>query len=151
MVRIILNTLKCIAISIGALVVCLLLFICGLYIYYEYFYQEWSPARIERITEICVPKYKIVSTKDKRFGDDYKKWDTIEFEAVPGDEMFDEIDQKMRSGKSNWKKEGNTYSFNVTWGTGFPTPKGEREDDDRMFGITMTRGERVGEIFSGWW
>ena len=154
MVRIILNTLKCIAISIGALVVCLLLFICGLYIYYEYFYQEWSPARIERITEIRVPNYEIIECKEGRrsFTRDYMDTCVIEFKTMPSDEMFEEIEKRIKAGNSSgWKKEGNKYSFSAIWGNGFPAPKGESENDDRIFGITMTRGERMGEIYSGWW
>ena len=34
---------------------------------------------------------------------------------------------------------------------GLPAPKGENEQSDRTFAITIVRGEKVGEIRSGAW
>jgi len=153
MIRIILNTLKWIAISIGALVVCLLLFIGGLYIYYEYFYQEWYPARIERITDIRVPKFEVTEYVEgpRSFTGDYKDTYFIEFKTIPSDELFDEIDRKIAKGGTGWKRDGKKYSFSVIWGNGYSTPKGESEDADGIFDITMTRGEKEAIIHSGAW
>ena len=76
---------------------------------------------------------------------------TFEFKTMPSDEMFDEIDKMVATGKTGWKRDGNKYSFSVTWGNGFPTPKGEWEEDDGMFSITITRGEKEGMITHGAW
>ena len=129
MIRIILNTLKWIAISIGALVVCLLLFIGGLYIYYEYFYQAGP----------------------RSFTGDYNDTYFIEFKTIPSDELFDEIDRKIAKGGTGWKRDGKKYSFSVIWGNGYSTPKGESEDADGIFDITMTRGEKEAIIHTGAW
>lgn len=50
------KTSKKIFVTIGILFVVF----AGLYIYSEWFGQEWPPARIERITGVRVPKYKII-------------------------------------------------------------------------------------------
>lgn len=143
------SCLGCFGILIGILLVVVL----GLYVYYEWFWQEWSPARIERITGVRVPNYKIVESilGNRSFTCDYDDTYIIEFNTVPSDEIFDEIDKKIATGKTGWKKEGNEYSFSITWGNGFPAPKGESENDDITFGITMTRGKNEGEIRSGAW
>ena len=139
--------------TLGALVICLLLLIGGAYVYYEWFWQEWSPARIERITGIRVPAYKTIEYHEgqRGFNGDYNDWFTIEFKTMPTDEMFDEIDKMIETGKTGWHKEGNDYIFNCTWGNGFKAPKGESDDEDRMFGITITREKKQGTIRSGMW
>ena len=151
--RFIRKTIKWIFVTIGILFVTLVLFVAGLYIYSEYFWQEWSPARIERITGIRVPKYEIIDyyKGSRGFTGDFEDRFTFEFKTMPSDEMFDEIDKMVATGKTGWKRDGNKYSFSVTWGNGFPTPKGEREDDDGMFSITITRGEKEGMITHGAW
>ena len=70
---------------------------------------------------------------------------------MPSDEMYDKIDKMIATGKTGWKKDGNKYSFSVVWGNGFPAPKGEREEDDGMFSITITRGMKKGVITYGSW
>lgn len=139
--------------TIWILFATIMLAVVGSYVYYKWFYQVWSPARIERVTGVRVPKYKIIeSHKGPRgFNGDYNDWHKIEFKTIPSDELFDEIDKKIETGKTAWSREGKSYSFSVMWGNGFPTPKGERDDDDGMFSITMKRGEKTGRIFSGTW
>ena len=58
--RLIWKSIKWIFVTIGILFVTLVLAVAGLYVYYEYFWQEWSPARIERITGVRVPQYEII-------------------------------------------------------------------------------------------
>lgn len=139
--------------TLGVLLVCLLLLIGGAYAYYEWIWQEWSPVRIERITGIRVPAYETIEYDEglRGFNGDFNDRFTIEFKSMPSDEMFDEIDKMIETGKTGWHKEGNDYIFNCTWGNGHPAPKGESDDEDRMFGITITRGEKQGTIRSGMW
>ena len=140
-------------VSVGALMVSLMLFIAGVYAYYEWFWQEWSPDRIERITGIRVPAYKIIEYNEGKrgFTGDYEDVYEIDFKTMPSDELFNEIDKMIDKGGTSWRKEGNKYSFSAAWGNGIPAPKGENEEDDGMFSITLTRGEKAGVITSGAW
>ena len=133
------------------MIVTLVLFVAGLYVYYEYFWQEWSPARIERITGVRVPDYTITgfSHGNHAIPNDFNDRFYIEFKAMPSDEMFDEIDEMIATGKTAWEKDGDKYFFSVTWGNGLPAPKGERKDGEGMFSIAITRGEINGKIVAG--
>ena len=143
------KALKFICISIGIMFVVF----AGLYIYSEWFWQEWPPARIERITGVRVPKYKIIEYEkgEIHFNGDYEDTFTFEFKTMPSEEMFDEIDKMIATGNTDWKRDGNKYSFSVMWGNGYPAPKGEREEDDGMFSITIVRGKKEGTITCGAW
>ena len=147
------KTIKWIFVTIGILFVTLVLAVAGLYVYSEWFWQMWSPSRIERITGVRVPQYEIIEYNEgkRHFTGDFEDRFTFEFKTMPSDEMFDEIDKMIATGKTEWKKDGNKYSFSVMWGNGFPAPKGEREEDDGMFSITITRGEKDGIITFGAW
>jgi len=125
----------------------------GLYVYYEWIWEEWPVDRIERVTGIRVPKYKIIEIHEgkRHFTGDHEDLYKIEFETIPSEELFGEIDEMIANGKTGWQKEGNRYSFSVIWGNGFPTPKGESDSYDGTFRITITKGEKVGEIKSGSW
>ena len=147
------RTIKWIFVTIGILLVTLMLFVTGLYVYSEWFWKKWSPARIERITGVRVPQYEIIEYNEgnRHFTGDFEDRFTFEFKTMPSDEMYDKIDKMIATGKTGWKKDGNKYSFSVVWGNGFPTPKGEREEDDGMFSITITRGMKKGVITYGSW
>ena len=139
--------------TLCVLLVCLLLLIGGGYVYYNWFWQEWSPARIERITGIRVPKYKVIEYNqgERHFTGDFMDTYEIEFQTIPSEEMFDKIDKMIATCKTGWHKEGNDYIYNCTWGNGYPAPKGESDDKDMIFGITITRGEKQGTIQHGMW
>ena len=139
--------------TIGWLLVCLLLLIGGGYVYYEWFWQEWSPARIERITGIRVPKYNVIEYDqgERHFTGDFMDRYKIEFQTIPSEEMFDEIDRLIETGKTGWHKDGNEYTFKSIWGNGYPAPKGESDDEDIIFGITITKGEKQATIRHGMW
>lgn len=139
----------CLGILFGSI---LILFLVS-YVYYEWIWEEWPTERIERVTGVKVPSYKIIETHkgNRAFTGDHEYSYEIVFKTMPSDELFDEIDKMIASGKTGWYKDGNKYSFSVMWGNGFPTPKGENEQDDGTFSITLTRGEKVGSIRSGSW
>lgn len=140
-------------VTIGALAITLQIFLLGTLAYYKWFWQEWSPARIERITGVRVPNYKTIEYDERLggFNGDFNDRFTIEFKTMPSDELFDEIDKMIETGKTSWHKEGNDYIFNCMWGNGFKAPEGEDEEDDGMFGITITRGSKQGTIRHGAW
>lgn len=145
--------IKWIFIAIGGLFASMLLCVVGVYVYSEWFWQMWSPSRIERITGVRVPQYEIIEYNEgkRHFTGDFEDRFTFEFKTMPSDEMFDEIDKMIATGNTDWKRDGNKYSFSVMWGNGFPAPKGEREEDDGMFSITIKRGETDGIITFGAW
>lgn len=149
MKRILKGCLGCLGLLFGISLIAYL----GLYVYYEWIWQEWSPARIERITGIRVPSYNVTEYHEgsRLFPGDYDDTYEIEFKEMPSEELFDEIDKLISTGKTSWRKKGNEYSFPAFWGNGMPAPKGEDENDDRTFCITLTRGEKRGVITSGVW
>ena len=138
---------------IGVMIVGLLILIGGLYVYYEWIYEEWSTKRIERITGIRLPEFDIIESDqgERGFNGDYEDTFTIEFETVPSNELFDEIDKMIETQNTKWMKHDDSYTFYTIWGNGYPAPKGESEDDDVIFSITITKGKKTGEIKSGTW
>ena len=137
----------------GLFIATMVVLFVGTYIYYKWIWEEWPVERIERVTGIKVPSYKIIEThKGKRaFTGDHEDRFKIEFKDIPSDELFDEIDRMIANGKTGWKRDGKKYSFSVFWGNDFPAPKGESDNFDGTFSITITKGEKVGEIRSGSW
>lgn len=105
--------IKWIFIAIGGLFASMLLCVVGVYVYSEWFGQEWPPARIERITGVRVPKYKIIEYEkgEIHFNGDYEETFTFEFKTMPSEEMFDEIDKMIATGNPDWKRDGNKYFF----------------------------------------
>lgn len=138
---------------LGIIIVAVLLLFLGVYVYDKWIWEEWPPARIERIAGIRVPQYKVIEYDqgERYFTGDYEDRYEIEFQTVPSDELFDEIDKMIANGNTGWQREGNRYSFSVVWGNGLPTPKGESDEADGTFSLTITKGEKVGEIRSGSW
>lgn len=143
------SCIGCLGIILGSL---LILFL-GSYVYYEWIWEEWPTERIERVTGVRIPCYKIIEThKDKRaFTGDHEDSFEIEFKNMPSVELFDKIDRMIANGNTNWVKEGHKYTFSIIWGNGLPTPKGESDSYDGTFSLTITKGEKVGEIRSGSW
>ena len=140
----------------------LLVLILAVYAYFEWKeYYASSSLRVERITGVKVPAYKIVEyNKGRRgFNGDYNDSYVIEFESMPSDDLFDEIDKKIAEDRMKqedyrcigWTKNDNVYSFSAMWGNGIPAPEGESEGDDGTFSISITRGSKIGEMHSGAW
>ena len=143
------SCLGCLGILFGSMVGLIL----GSYVYYEWIWEKWPTERIERVTGVKVPNYKIIEThkSNRSFTGDREDRFEIEFKEIPSDELFDEIDRMIANGNTGWQRDGNKYSFSVIWGNGLPTPKGESDNFDGTFSITITKGEKVGEIRSGSW
>ena len=138
---------------LGALLGGVLILFLGIYVYSEWIYEEWPTSRIERITGIKVPEFKIIKVDEgeRHFTGDYMDTLFIEFETVPSDELFDNIDQMIETTKTKWEKHDDSYTFSTFWGNGYPAPDGESEAADGIFSITITKGEKKGEILSGAW
>lgn len=141
--------LGCLGIVFGSLLVLFL----GLYVYYEWIWEEWPVERIERITGVKVPEFRIIERHEgkRHFTGDYLDTLIIEFESIPSDELFEEIDRMIASNDTKWEKSDRVYSYSTFWGNGTPAPEGENEADDAIFKITLTKGSKYGEIEDGAW
>ena len=62
----------CFGILFGSLLILCLM----LYVYYEWIWEEWPTARIERVTGVKVPSYKIIETNkgNRGFNGDFDEW-----------------------------------------------------------------------------
>lgn len=109
--------------------------------------EEWPTDRIERITGVRIPEYKVTKAfiGPTSFTGDFEDSLYIEFETLPSDELFEKMDSL------NWYREGDKYSFSTSWGNGSPAPEGENDEEDRFFEIKLTKGEKTGIIVYGMW
>ena len=137
----------------GIFIACIVILFVGTYIYYKWIWEEWPVERIERITGVKVPKFDIIERHkgERHFTGDYLDTLIIEFESIPSDELFEEIDSIIASNNTMWEKNGCVYSYSIYWGNGYPAPKGESEAADGIFNITLTKGSKYGEIQDGAW
>ena len=147
------KSLKGCAGCLGILIASILALFVGSYIYYEWIWEEWPIERIERITGVRVPKFAIIERHEgeRHFTGDYLDTLIIEFESIPSDELFEEIDSLIASYSTKWEKNGSVYSYSTFWGNGYPAPKGESEAADGIFKITLTKGSKYGQIEDGAW
>ena len=115
--------------------------------------SEYPTDRIERITKVRVPEYKVTKFVHGPSGIDFSDTIHIEFESVPSDELFEKIDELMAANEnSGWyTKDSTHYSFSTLWGNGFPAPEGEKEEDDGTFELEIAKGEKAGVIIFGCW
>ncbi len=90
--------------------------------------DQWTPDRIERITGVKIPKYKVVNTNEgtRGFNGDYNNEYMIEFKKMPSDELFDEIDRMIEEGNTVWNKKGNQYTYSRVWGEWTSCTKGRK-------------------------
>lgn len=116
--------------------------------------ERWSVERIERITKVKIPDYEVTRFAYGPSGIDYVDTIFIEFESEPSDEMFKKIDELMTTdADSRWFTEDSIhYKFHTWWGNGIvPAPEGEKEDDDTVFDLYISKGEKAGVIVYGSW
>ena len=108
--------------------------------------DEYPTDRIERITKVRVPEYKVTKFAISPPAIDFT-------DTVPSDEVFEKIDELMAANeKSGWHTDDSIhYSFNTYWGNGTPAPEGEDEEDDGTFELHLTKGEKAGVIIFGCW
>ena len=115
--------------------------------------SEYPTDRIERITKVRVPEYKVTKFVHGPSGIDFSDTIYIDFESVPSEELFEKIDELMATNEnSGWYTDDSIhYSFQIYWGNGNPTPEGEKEEDDGIFKLDITKGEKAGVIVFGCW
>lgn len=136
------NVKKVLLYFVVIVVLCVTIPSVGFLVYTRCIWQRWSPERIERITEVRVPKYKIVKYDKKFRGSKQVFYGDIDikFKSMPDDRIFHKIDSIIAVGRSYWRKEGDTYTFSRIWAEGLPIPKGELAENQEYLYISITRG-----------
>ena len=82
---------------------------------------------------------------------DYHDRIIVEFEENISDELFQTLDSFIGTKKTEWRKNGPVYEFNLIWGGLMPAPKGEDDDAHRFFEITIEKGSNKATINNGVW
>ena len=122
--------------------------------------EDWPTDRIERITGVRLPEFSVIKYVygHADFFGEYKDTLYIEFESIPSDTLFEKIEGLFETNTNNsqWTKDGGLYQFHGSWGTfgnddPLPAPEGEDPEQDRLFYLTLIKGERIGIIVCGMW
>ena len=116
-------------------------------------YRFASNEAIERITGVAFPKvYLIDYKKDNRgFLGDYKDKLTLELEDELSESTYHYLDSIISVGNTRWFKHDDEYSYSIMWGNGLPAPKGESEEDDGMFSLSLKKGSKIINLSHGSW
>ena len=124
--------------------------ICGNIQRKYYFMNE---DRIERITGVKLPEMSIIKYHKGRTSitGDYNDRIIVEFEDYIPDDLFQTLDSLIDTKKTEWRKNGPVYEFNLIWGGLMPVPKGEDDDAHRFFEITIEKGSNKATINNGVW
>ena len=137
------------------LIVYFILFLLGLQGYddYQRKYKFANNEAIERITDVAFPEVDIVEyKKDNRgFLGDYNDKLTLEMEDELSESTYHYLDSIIKSGNTKWLKHGDEYSYSIMWGNGLPAPKGESEEDDGMFSLSLKKGSKIINLSHGSW
>ena len=137
------------------LIVYFILFLLGLQGYddYQRKYKFANNETVERITGVAFPELDIVEyKKDNRgFLGDYNDKLTLEMEDELSESTYHYLDSIIKSGNTKWFKHGDKYSYSIMWGNGLPAPKGESEEDDGMFSLSLKKGSKIINLSHGSW
>ena len=108
---------------------------------------------VETITSIKLPDFEVVDYQkgNASFVGDYSDEINIRFETDLADSTFVQLDSLVKKEKSEWSKNGNSYSYSVMWGNGMTPPAGEDKDFDGFFSLQIERGKREAVIQHGTW
>lgn len=110
--------------------------------------------RIDRITSVEFPVYEVTDIQNPGIGlnGDYDALFHLEFNELPSEAFYKQIDKKISLGDTCWCKDGNEYRYYIFWGASYGTaPEGEDPRDERYLGITIVRGEKHFTIRDGAW
>lgn len=68
---------------------------------------------------------------------------------IPTEQTYQTLDSLIISGI--WDKDNNTYLFGTMWGNGLPAPKGENEEEDMYFSLSVEKESKFINIKYGTW
>ena len=124
------------------------------YSYYGRKYEFADKERLERITGVAYPDYRIgwYLHGGHSFNGDYSDEAGIKFEEAPSADFYRCLDSLATVKGSHWSKQKDgSYSFRYIWGDGSPAPKGESDEEDRHIHIKIRKGSEWAEIEYGAW
>ena len=137
------------------LIVYFIIFLLALQGYFDYQrkYKFANNEAIERITGVAFPELDIVEyKKDNRgFLGDYNDKLILEMEDELSESTYHYLDSIISNGDTGWSKRDDEYSYSIMWGNGLPAPKGESEEDDGMFSLSLKKGSKIINLSHGSW
>ena len=131
-----------------------ILFLVGLDTYFNFQrkYQFRDKERIERITGVEFPDFKVISYKaeERNIRGEYTDNMEIEFKDTLSTAFYHTLDSMIATNKTDWSKSENYY-FSKMWGNGIPAPEGEDSEEDIFFNISFKKNSNRAEISYGVW
>ena len=124
------------------------------YSYYGRKHEFADKERLERITGVAYPDYKIGWYRHggHSFNGDYSDEAGIKFEEAPSAGFYRCLDSLAAVKDSHWSRQKDgTYSFRYIWGNGSPAPKGESDEEDMSLHVKIRKGSKWAEIEYGAW
>jgi hypothetical protein len=118
---------------------------------------------IEKITNIQLPKYKIVEIQEgeRDFTGDYRDIVIIEFETIPEENFYQTLDSICKNSpgitglendfEPDWTCRDGIYHYGRMWGNRLPAPNGENDKYDGFLNIEIERGNKQARIEYGMW
>ena len=132
----------------------LILFVVGLDTYYNYQrkYQFRDKERIERITGVEFPDFKVIIYKAGKtsFSGEYADNMEIEFEDTLSSAFYHTLDSIIATNETGWSKS-EEYYFSKIWGNGISAPEGEDSEEDVFFNISFQKNSNKAKIRYGIW
>ena len=132
-----------------------ILFLLALQGYDDYLrkYRFANNKTIERITGVAFPEVNLIDYKkdNRAFLGDYNDKLTLEMENELSESTYHYLDSIINAGNTQWFKHDDEYSYSIMWGNGLPAPKGESEEDDGMFSLSLKKGSKIINLSHGSW
>ena len=108
--------------------------------------------RIERITGVEFPDFKVISYKaeERDIRGEYTDNMEIEFKDTLSSAFYHTLDSMIATNETDWSKSENYY-FSKIWGNGLPAPEGEDSEEDIFFNISFKKNSNRAKISYGVW
>lgn len=120
--------------------------------------EAFIEERIEWATKVDFPEFKIKKYEKGgvSFNGDYMDNYVLEFEEVPRQEFYDQLEalcnEPDSTGEMHWSKQDHThYSWGGIWGNGTPNPDGEETEEDAFLNVHIEKGKRKFKVSEGMW
>ena len=109
--------------------------------------------RLERITGVAFPEFKLVEYEKGKsnFLGDYEDKFILEMKEELLEATYHHLDSIIECGDAHWGKDGERYWYRNIWGNGEPIPEGEDPIYDRFISINLEKGSRIVDLSWGIW
>ena len=136
------------------LIIYFIIFLLALQGYFDYQrkYQFRDKERIERITGVEFPDFKVISYKaeERDIRGEYTDNMEIEFKDTLSSAFYHTLASMIATNETDWSKSENYY-FSKIWGNGLPAPEGEDSEEDIFFNISFKKNSNRAKISYGVW